>query len=60
MIDRTHVGLSVARQSALVGVSRSSACDRLAPAAPAEMVLMAPIDRQYLAGPSYRSRRMRA
>ncbi len=60
MIDRTHAGLSVVRQCALVGVSRSSAYYRPAPAAPAELELMALIDRQYLARPYYGSRRMRA
>lgn len=60
MIDRTDPRLSVVRQCALVGVARSSAYRRPAPAAPEDLALMALIDRQYLARPFYGSRRMTA
>ena len=60
MIDRTRSELSIARQCALVGVSRSSFYDRPA-ALPAETLsLMREIDEQYLRTPFFGSRRMTA
>lgn len=51
--------LAVTRQCALLGVSRSTAYYRPQEAAPADLALMAEIDRIHLAHPFYGSRRVR-
>ncbi len=60
MVDREHPSLSLVRQRALLGVSRSSIYYR--PRAPSaeDLYLMGEIDRQYLETPFYGSRRMKA
>ena len=60
LIDRTDPQLSVVRQCALVGISRSSVYRRPVSADAEALALMALIDRQYLARPFYGSRRMTA
>jgi putative transposase len=60
LIERTEPRLSVVRQCALVGISRSSVYRRPVSADAEELALMALIDRQYLARPFYGSRRMTA
>ncbi len=60
MVDRSHRALSVVRQCAVLGISRSSVYYQPAPASAAEPGLMVLIDRQYLATPFYGSRRMTA
>lgn len=60
MIDREHPALSVVRQCALLGISRSSVYYRPTEVAQCELPLMALMDRQYLKTPFYGSRRMAA
>ena len=58
-VDREHPSLSIVRQCALVGVSRSSLYYRPQGAFEEELSLMGEIDRQYLDTPFYGSRRMK-
>ena len=60
MVDRDHPSLSLVRQCALLGVSRSSIYYRPRAASAEDLSLMGEIDRQYLETPFYGSRRMRA
>ena len=60
MVDRGHPKLSVVKQCRLLRLSRSSVYYRPAPAKPADLELMAGMDRQYLKTPYYGSRRMTA
>ena len=60
MVDREHPSLSLVRQCALLGVSRSSIYYRPRGASEEDLYLMGEIDRQYLETPFYGSRRMRA
>ena len=59
MVDREHPSLSLVRQCALLGVSRSSIYYRPRAASAEDLYLMGEIDRQYLETPFYGSRRMR-
>ena len=59
MVDRKHPALSILRQCALLGISRSSVYYRLRGRSPEELALMKLMDQQYLATPFYGSRRMR-
>ena len=58
MVDREHPSLSLVRQRALLGVSRSSIYYRLRKASAEDLSLMGEIDRQYLETPFIGSRRM--
>ena len=60
MVDREHHTLSIVRQCALLGVSRSSLYYRPKGASAKELSLMKEMDRQYLVTPFYGSRRMKA
>ena len=60
MVDREHPSLSLVRQCALLGVSRSSIYYRPRAASAEDLSLMGEIDRQYLETPFYGSRRMQA
>jgi len=60
MIVRGHERLSLVRQCAVLGLSRSSVYYRPAEPDAEELALMALIDRQYLVQPYYGSRRMMA
>ena len=60
MVDREHPSLSIARQCALLGVSRSGLYYRPRAVSGDDLFLMRTIDRQYLETPFYGSRRMRA
>ena len=60
MVDRGHPSLSIVRQCALVGVSRSSLYYRPHGASEEELSLMREMDQQYLETPFYGSRRMKA
>ena len=60
MVDRQHQSLSLVRQSALLGVSRSSLYYRPKETPQQDLSLMREIDRQYLETPFYGSRRMKA
>ena len=60
LVDRDHRSLSIARQCALLGVSRSSLYYRPKGASDDDLDLMQAMDRQYLETPFYGSRRMRA
>ena len=60
MVDRRHPALSVVRQSALLGISRSSVYYRPVEVSQGDLELMRMMDRQYLATPFYGSRRMAA
>ena len=60
LVDREHPSLSLVRQCALLGVSRSSVYYRPRAASEEDLYLMGEIDRQYLETPFYGSRRMRA
>ena len=60
MVDREHPFLSLVRQCALLGVSRSSVYYRPRAASEQDLSLMGEIDRQYLETPFYGSRRMKA
>jgi putative transposase len=58
MIDRGHSKLSLTRQCALLGISRSALYYQPAAASAQDLELMALMDRQYLRTPFYGSRRM--
>jgi len=60
IVDMGHPNLSVVRQCALLGISRSSVYHRPREVDEYELQLMAMIDRQYLVTPFYGSRRMTA
>ena len=60
MVDREHPSLSIVRQCALLGMSRSSIYYGPRAALEEDLSLMGEIDRQYLETPFYGSRRMRA
>ena len=60
LVDREHPSLSLVRQCALLGVSRSSIYYRPRAASEEDLFLMGEIDRQYLETPFYGSRRMMA
>ena len=60
MVDREHPSLSLVRQCALLGVSRSSIYYRPRAASAEDLSLMGEIDRQYLETPFIGSRRMKA
>ena len=60
MVDRQHPSLSLVRQCALLGVSRSSVYYRPRAASQEDLSLMGEIDRQYLETPFFGSRRMKA
>ena len=60
MVDRGHPALSVVKQCRLLQLSRSSVYYRSKPTKPADLQLMAGMDRQYLKTPYYGSRRMTA
>jgi len=59
MIEREHPRLSLVRQCALLGVSRSSVYYQARETSERDLELMALIDRQYLKTPFYGTRRMR-
>ena len=58
MVDRGHPKLSVVKQCRLLQLSRSAVYYRPTPTRPADLELMAGMDRQYLKTPYYGSRRM--
>ena len=60
IVDMDHPDLSVVRQCALLGISRSSVYHHPREVAEYELQLLAMIDRQYLVTPFYGSRRMTA
>jgi putative transposase len=60
MIDRQHPSLSLVRQCALLGVSRSGLYYRPVGISDEDLFLMKLIDRQYLNTPFYGARRMAA
>ena len=60
LVDRDHRSLSIARQCALLEVSRSSLYYRPKGASDDDLSLMQTMDRQYLETSFYGSRRMRA
>ena len=60
MVDRHHPSLSLVRQCALLGVSRSGIYYHPKAASAEDLSLMGEIDRQYLETPFYGSRRMKA
>ena len=57
MVNRGHPGLSVVKQCRLLQLSRSAVYYRPTPTNPADLDLMAGMDRQYLNTPFYGSRR---
>ena len=57
MVDREHPFLSLVRQCALLGVSRSSVYYRPRAASEQDLSLMGEIDRQYLETPFCQGRR---
>ena len=59
MVDREHPSLSMTRQCALLGVSRSGLYYRSGGTSEEDLALMQAMDRQYLETPFYGSRRMR-
>ena len=59
MVDQGHPSLSVVRQWALLGVSRSSLYYRSKGTSEEDLALMEEIDRQYLEIPFYGLRRMK-
>ena len=59
-MDREHPSLSLVRQCALLGVSRSSLYYRPRAASEEDLFLMGEIDQQYLETPFYGSSRMKA
>ena len=59
-VDREHPSLSLVRQCALLGVSRSSLYYRPRAASEEDLFLMGEIDQQYLETPFYGSSRMKA
>jgi transposase-like protein len=60
MVDRAYPTLSVSRQCQILGVSRASVYYRPAEVSDENLTLMALIDHQYIAQPSYGSRQMTA
>ncbi len=58
MVDRQHSSLSVVRQCALLGISRSSLYYQPVGISEEELTIMNLIDRQYLSRPFYGARRM--
>ena len=60
LVDRQHRSLSIVRQCALLGVSRSSLYYRPKETSQQDLSLMQAMDRQYLESPFYGSRRMKA
>ena len=60
LVDRRHGSLSIVRQCALLGVSRSSLYHRPKETSQQARSLMRELDRQYLETPFYGSRRMKA
>ena len=60
LVDRHHRSLSIVRQCALLGVSRSSLYYRPKEPSQQDLSLMQAMDRQYLGPPFYGSRRMKA
>ena len=60
LVDRQHRSLSILRQCALLGVSRSSLYYRPKETSQQALSLMMEMDRQYLETPFYGSRRMKA
>ena len=60
MVDREHPSLSMTRQCALLGVSRSGLYYRSRGTSEEDLALMQAMDRQYLETPFFGSRRMRA
>ena len=60
MVDRQHPSLSIVRQCALLGVSRSNLYYRPRAASEEDLYLMGEIDRQYRETPFYGSRRVQA
>jgi len=58
MVNRQHPALPMGRQSALLGISRSSMYDRPRGTSPANLAVMKAIDQQYLVTPFYGSRRI--
>ena len=60
LVDRQHRSLSIVRQCALLGVSRSSLYYRPKETSRQDLSLMREVDRQYLETPFYGSRRMKA
>ena len=60
LVDQQHRSLSIVRQCALLGVSRSSLYYRAKETSQKDLSLMRELDRQYLETPFYGSRRMRA
>ena len=60
LVDRQHRFLSIVRQCALLGVSRSSLYYRPKETSRQDLSLMRDLDRQYLETPFYGSRRMKA
>ena len=60
MVDREHPSLSLVRQCALLGVSRSSLYYRPRAASTKDLSLMGEIDRHYLDTPFFGSRRTKA
>jgi putative transposase len=59
-VDRQHPSLSVVRQCALLGISRSSVYYHPVKTSQENLELMKLIDKQYLDRPFYGSRRMAA
>ena len=59
MVDREHPSLSMTRQCALLGVSRSGLYYRSMGTSEEDLALMQAMDRQYLETPFFGSRRMR-
>src|ERR671915_8330 len=60
LVEGQHSSLSVVRQCALLGISRSSVYYQPVPASQENLELMELIDQQYLERPFYGSRRMTA
>ena len=60
MVDREHPSLSLVRQCALLGVSRSNIYYRPRAVSAEDLSLMGEIDRQYRETPFYGSKRMKA
>ena len=60
LVDRKHPSLSIVRQCALLGVSRSGLYYRPKGVSREDLALMQAMDRQYLEAPFYGSRRMKA
>ncbi len=58
MVNRQHPALPMGRQSALLGISRSSMYYRPRGTSPENLAVMKAIDQQYLVTPFYGSRRI--